>query len=99
MFVNFQILGSCFGYVCRLCIKSLKLYGTVRVDLMHQRGGLALTLADIARALQAAPADPPPVDGAHIPAMTASPPISPPRIYPFPPINHSLYNNQPYWDL
>ncbi|DBB09190.1 TPA: Bardet-Biedl syndrome 5 protein, variant 4 [Trebouxia sp. C0006] len=73
--------------VHRLSLKDLKLYGTVRVNLLEQAEGMCITKAHIQAALSQSPS------GVH--PSTKRPralPHSPTRILP--PVTHSLYQNQ-----
>ncbi|KAL0025169.1 hypothetical protein WJX77_004596 [Trebouxia sp. C0004] len=73
--------------VHRLSLKDLKLYGTVRVNLLEQAEGMCITKAEIQAALSQSPS------GVH--PSTNRPralQLSPTRIVP--PVTHSLYQNQ-----
>jgi len=79
--------GSDRSHSCRLSLKDLKLYGTVRVNLLEQAEGMSITKAQIQAALSQSPS------GVH--PSTNRPralPHSPTRIVP--PVTHSLYQNQ-----
>ncbi|KAL0035198.1 hypothetical protein WJX79_005676 [Trebouxia sp. C0005] len=72
--------------VHRLSLKDVKLYGTVRVNLLEQAEGMCITKAQIQAALSQSPS------GVH--PSTNRPralPHSPTRIVP--PVTHSLYQN------
>ena len=72
---------------CRLSLKDVKLYGTVRINLLGQAEGVSITKAQIQAALSQS-------------SLATQPSASRPRTMPHsptrivPPVTYSLYHNQ-----
>lgn len=71
----------------RLSLKDVKLYGTVRINLLEQAAGMAITKAQIEEALSQSNPETHPG-----PNRLRTPLNSPTRRVP--PVTHSLYHNQ-----